>query len=371
MNFEFSEDQIFLKNQANKLLFDQGGASVCRHVTESGASFDRSLWDTIVKMGWTGAAIPERYGGHGLGHLELCVIAEELGRIIAPTPFASTVYLAAEALMLAGSEAQKEAHLPRIASGEAIGTLAVFERAGRLVPNALECSFADGKISGSKLPVPDGDVADIAVVAARDGGGDGIVLALVDLTGSGVSRSRIESFDGSRSQASITFEEAPAEILAKAGDGWVTLHRLFERAAVMVAFEQIGGAEQCLETAKAYALERHAFGRPIGSYQALKHKMADMYTKNVLARSNAYYGAWALSTDAPELPLAAAAARISAIQAYKFAAEESLHIHGGMGFTWEVDCHLYARRAKHLALVLGSEGYWKQRLVAALERQAA
>lgn len=369
MNFDFSEDQKFLKEQANKFLTEQCGTDVNRRVLEGDAPFDKELWKAVVEMGYTGTAIPEEYGGLGLGHLELCVIAEELGRAIAPIPFSSSVYLATEALMIGGSEQQKQTWLPKLAAGDVIGTLALAEGAKQPTPKSIETVFTDGKLSGKKIPVPDGDVADFALVVAK--AGNDIVLTLVDLNGDGVTREVVKTLDPSRSHAVINFDQAPAEQVGADGQGWSITQQVLDHAAVLMAFEQVGGADRCLEMAKDYAIERFAFGRQIGSYQAIKHKLADIYIGNVLARSNSYYGAWALSTQAAELPLAAATARVSATQAFHFASKESIQTHGGMGFTWEVDCHLFYRRSKLLALALGSERVWKEQLVAQLEKQNA
>ena len=191
------------------------------------------------------------------------------------------------------------------------------------------------------MPVTDGDVADLAVVLAKEGGQLG--LFLVDLAGAGVARETLKTLDPTRGVAKLTFTGAAAERLGAAGEGMALAEQVMDRAAVLLAFEQVGGADRGLEMAKDYALERYAFGRPIGSYQAIKHKLADIYVKNELARSNAYYGAWALNTGAAELPIAASAARVAACEAFWFAAKENIQTHGGMGFTWEVDCHLYYR----------------------------
>ena len=370
MNFDFPEDLKLLRDQAARFLADNCGPSVNRAVHEKGDAYDAALWGQMAEQGWMGVTIPEAYGGSELGHLAACLLAEEIGRHIAPVPYGSTVYLATEAILMFGSEEQKARYLPGIASGETIATFAAPERAGVFSPDRMATSIGGGKLTGEKLNVSDGAIAQIAVVAGKPQGGSGAWLAVVELDGAGVTRIPVKAMDASRSLTRIAFADAACDPLVGATDA-SAVQRVIESAAVMMAFEQVGAAQASLDLAKDYALERYAFGRPIASFQAVKHKLVDMYVAIELARSNAYYGAWALSTDAPELPLAAAAARISAIQAYKFAAEESLHIHGGMGFTWEVDCHLYARRAKHLALVLGSEGYWKQRLVSALERQAA
>jgi alkylation response protein AidB-like acyl-CoA dehydrogenase len=217
--------------------------------------------------------------------------------------------------------------------------------------------------------VTDGDIADLAVVLAREGGRLG--LYLVELGGAGVTRETLQTLDPTRGVAKLTFSGAAAERLGDAGEGMALAEALLERAAVLLAFEQVGGADRALEMAKAYALERYAFGRPIGSYQAIKHKLADIYVKNELARSSAYYGAWALESGASELPLAAASARVSASEAYWNAAKENLQTHGGIGFTWQMDCHLFYRRAQQLGLVAGGAKAWKERLVQQLERRNA
>jgi alkylation response protein AidB-like acyl-CoA dehydrogenase len=328
------------------------------------------LWKGMGEMGWMGTAIPETHGGAGFGYLELCVIAEELGRSLAPTPFASTIYLAAEALQIAGTEAQKKRWLPRIAQGEAIGCLALSE-APRVTTPANLTTRADGaRLTGAKVPVMDGDVADFAIVLARQGD-HSAGLYLVDLSGPGVTRSSLATVDPTRSHARIALDGAAAEPLGAAGQGWPLVERLLDRAAVLVAFEQVGGAQAALDMAREYALGRFAFGRQIASFQAIKHKLADMYVGIELARSNAYYGAWALSKDAPELGVAAAAARVAASEAYYQAAKENIQVHGGMGFTWEFDCHLHYRRAKLTGLMLGSARRWKDLLVTRLEAGAA
>jgi alkylation response protein AidB-like acyl-CoA dehydrogenase len=227
-----------------------------------------------------------------------------------------------------------------------------------------------GSVTGTKLPVMDGDVADFAVVAATEPGGR-TGLFLVDLKGAGVTRTPLTTVDPTRSHARLVFDGAAAEPLGAPGAGWPLVERLLDRAAVLVAFEQLGGAQAALDMAREYAIGRFAFGRQIASFQAIKHKLADMYVAVELARSNAYYGAWALSKDAPELPVAAATARVAATEAYYQAAKENIQVHGGMGFTWEFDCHLHYRRAKLTGLMLGSARRWKDLLVARLEAGAA
>lgn len=374
MNFEFSDEQKQLRDQARRFLAEKCPSKAVRAVLDGHAPYDKELWKGLAGMGFLGVAIPEEFGGTGAGHLELCVIAEEMGRALAPVPFSSTVYLAAEALMLAGSDAQKRAWLPKIASGAAIGTLALFEGPGNPSPQAIKLAAANGVLNGVKTPVADGAIADFAVVAARSGSSgreSDISLYLVDLKAGGVEARALTSIDPSRSQAELTFKDCKAERLGAAGEGFGLLMQVLDRAAVLMAFEQIGGADRALEMGRDYALERIAFGRPIGSFQAIKHMLADMYVTATLARSNCYYGAWALSTNAGELPEAAATARISATQAFQHCAKQNIQVHGGMGFTWEFDCHLYYRRSNALALALGSLSYWEDTLIERMRRKNA
>ena len=370
MNFDYSDDQKFLKDEARKFLSAHCTVARVRAVLDDPAkSYDEALWKSVAEQGWLGAAIPEQYNGLGLGRLELCAIAEELGRVVAPIPFASTVYFLAEALMLAGDEAQKADYLPKIAAGELIGCFATAEGPGPVSSATVQARVEGGKLSGVKIPVTDGDVAGLAVVLAKESGQPG--LYLVDLTGPGVARETLKTLDPTRGVAKISFTGAPARRLGAAGEGVHLMEAVMDRAAVLLAFEQVGGADRSLEMAKAYALERYAFGRVIGSYQAIKHKLADIYVKNELARSNAYYGAWALNSGAAELPIAASAARVAASEAFWFASKENIQTHGGMGFTWDVDCHLYYRRSRQLSLVAGAPRVWKERLVSHLERRNA
>lgn len=374
MNFDFSDDQKQLRDQARRFLAEKCPPKAVREVLEGRAPYDRALWKGFAEMGFLGVAIPEEYGGAGAGQLELCVLAEEVGRAVAPVPFSSTVYLAAEALMLAGSDAQKQKWLPKIAAGEAIGALALFEGKGNPSPQAIKASVSGGALTGAKSPVADGGIADFAIVAARTGSTGretDIGLFIVDLAGEGVEVKTLQNVDPSRNQAEIVFKTAKVEPLGPANEGWSILTRVLDRAAVLIGFEQVGGADRALEMGRDYALDRIAFGRPIGSFQAVKHILADMYVAATLARSNCYYGAWALSTDAAELPEAAAAARISATQAFQLCSKQNIQVHGGMGFTWEFDCHLYYRRSNALALVLGSQSYWEDQLIDRMRKKNA
>ena len=352
MNFDFSEDVKTMREEVRRVLRDRYPRGEVRRAVDAGARFDRDFWRLLGDMGWLGVAVPERFGGAELGHEALCMIVEEVGAALPPVPFMASVG-AAEALLAFGSEAQCARWLPGLACGETIGCVAPGE------PLASSIAATGGRLTGEKLPVIDGDIADIAVVMATDG------LYLVELTAPGVARRAIETLDLVRSGIRLTLEDAPAEKLA-GGDA----AQLLDRLAVLAAFEAVGGAQAALDMAVGHAQERYAFGRPIGSFQAIKHKLADVYVATELARSNAYYGAWALAHEAA-LPVAAAAARLGASEAFTLAAKENIQVHGGMGFTWESDCHLYYRRARALAVDLGAGWYWRDRLVEQLDRAEA
>jgi acyl-CoA dehydrogenase len=367
LNLDFSDEQKQLRDTVRRFLSEKCPPSAVRAILEGPESYDKGLYRGLAELGVLGAAIPEEYGGTGLTHLELCVVAEELGRALAPVPVSSSIYLAAEFLMTAGSTKQKETWLPKLAAGEAIGTFAMSEGQGRTVAGKIAAKVEGGKLTGTKFPVADGDVADFAIVAAQGAKGK-LSLYLVNLAGEGVRRETLESIDPTRGQARLTFDRAPVELVGTLGDGWHIASQVLDRAAILMAFEQVGGADRALEMARDYALERMAFGRPIGSFQGVKHMLADMYVSATLARSNCYYGAWALATGAAELPVAAATARVSATTAFQHCAKNNIQVHGGMGFTWAFDCHLFYRRSNALALALGSLTTWESQLI---ERMSA
>ena len=373
MNFDFSDDQKLLKEQARKFLTDKCSRKLVRSVLDNNKNqYSKELWHEVVNMGWTATAIPEEYGGLGLGMLELCVIAEELGRSLAPIPFSSSIYVFAEFLKVYGSEDQKKQYLPKIASGELIGSFAFPETKGTPRTNNINSKVEKDKLSGKKLPVNDGQIADVLIVAANSDNNqshNSLSLYIVETNQDGVKEKLLDTLDPTRPSSQIEFSNVACSVLGEKGEGWSMIQNILNRAAVLFAFEQVGGAQVALDEAKKYSIERYAFGKPIGSFQALKHKMADMYVKNELAKSNAYYGAWALSTDSMELPVAAAGARVSATEAFHYASKENIQIHGGVGFTWEYDCHLFYRRSKLLSLNLGSIRKWKENLISNLEKR--
>ncbi|MEM7404090.1 MAG: acyl-CoA dehydrogenase family protein [Pseudomonadota bacterium] len=364
MNFDFSEEQDLLREQARRFLSERNALGRARRQQDAGGGFDAELWREMAELGWLGAALPEAYGGAELGYVDLCVIAEELGRANAAVPFASSVYLAAEAILRYGSETQRQQWLPKLVSGEVVGAFAAAEQPGPLTADRIRARVAAGKLNGQKSPVLDADAADLLVVLATNG--QDLGLYLVETTTNGVSRKSLGMQDDSRPGAAVVFEGAAVEALTES-DGWAAYEDIQNRAAILMAFEQIGGAAACLEMARDYSMERYAFGRPIGSFQAIKHKLADVYVATELARSNAYFGAWALNAGAAELPVAAAAARVAGCNAFDLASKENIQTHGGMGFTWDMDCHLYYRRAKATGLALGSARVWKDRLISRLE----
>jgi acyl-CoA dehydrogenase len=359
MNFQFSDDAEALRDQARRFLEDKADRSKARAVMNSGVSHDAGLWAEIVALGWTALRIPEEHGGLGLSVLELCVLAEEIGRLVAPVPFTSSVLLATEALIMGGTDAQKAKWLPKLADGSAIGTVALNEgTAAAGTKSAVK--IVDGTASGTKVPVPDAACADFIIFAGSDG------LYLVEAKAAGVTVEAVETIDLVRRSSRVTLSGAATEPLAGGRTG---LEEFLQAAAVLLAFEGLGGADAAMEMAVAYAKDRVAFGRKIGGYQAVKHRAADMYIKNQLARSHAYYGAWALLTGATELTQAAAGARIAALDAFQFAAEENVQLHGGIGFTWEGDCQFYYRRARLLSGMLGSKAHWSDVLVRSLEQR--
>ena len=360
MNFDLADEQKMLADQARALLAERSPFDHLRTLIDAGAEWDEPLWRELGAMGFLGATIPEVHGGLGLGALDLGVISEALGRVSAAVPFFSSIVLAAEAIRLAGSAAQQAEWLPKLATGEIVGCFAYAEGPGPLLGTATALSA--NRISGVKTPVADAGIADIAVVQC------GADLAIVVLDQPGVTRTRLDSFDQLRAHYRVVFEHAAADPLPGKG----RLDTLIDRAAVQAAFEAVGGAGACLDMARDYALERRIFGRQLAGYQAIKHKLADLAVAIELARSNAYYAGWAAGDAPDELPAAAAAARLTATAAYEMGARENLQVHGGIGYTFEANCHFHYRRERTLALSLGGRDHWADRLINAQPgRQAA
>ncbi|MCW1384809.1 acyl-CoA/acyl-ACP dehydrogenase [Novosphingobium sp. KCTC 2891] len=351
MDFDLSDEQKMLAEQARGLLAERTPFDRLRQLIDAGAEWDEPLWREIASMGFTGAAIPEDFGGLGMTELDLGVIQQELGRVNASVPFFSSIVLAADAIRLAGTETQKAEWLPQLASGDVIACFASAEGPGPMLGQGV--ALVGGKLNGTKQPVADAGIASLAVVQVGDG------LALIRLDQPGVTRTRLDSFDQLRAHYRIDFNDAVAEPLPGGG----VLPTLFDRAAVQAAFEAVGGAEACLQMGVAYTMERQMFGRPLAGYQAIKHKLADVAVAIELARSNAYFAGWAAQASPHDLPGAAAAARLTAIKAFELAARENLQVHGGIGYTFEANCHFYYRRERMLAVIVGNRGFWAGRLL--------
>jgi len=370
MNFGFTEEQELLRKTARDFLNECAPMGVVRDVMESEAPYSPGLWKQLAELGWTGLALPDAYGGADLGMLELCIVLEELGRSLAPVPFLPTA-IAATAILEVGDAAQRKRWLPRIGSGDTIATLAITEAAGTESPADLTLpATPDGDgwiLNGEKRFVPDAASAELLLVAARlQGQGEqGLGLFLVPRETAGVATSSQGSMDLLRPLYEVSFRDVrlPASALLGGDDNvWPRLARVLDRARVMIAAEMVGGADRCLESSVAYAKERVQFGKPIGVNQAIKHKCADMLFAVESAKSITYYAAWAAQEDNDEAPLTAAMAKAYVSDAYRHTAAENIQIHGGVGFTWEYDCHLYFKRAKSDEVWLGDASFHRERV---------
>lgn len=370
MNVDYEDDVRTLMEHARRLLADRAVIGVTRKLLEgSGEDAAGALWRELAEQSWCGVTVDPEHGGLGMASEALCGLAEELGRVVAPVPFSASLGGFASAVSRHGSAAQQAHYLPGLAAGERVGVLALSDAAGAPFAHEPQVRMADGRLTGTVLPVNDGLWADYALVLAI--AENGATLAIADLNAPGVTREPVATLDPSRRAARIVFAGAPAEALGATGEGTPLAIDVIERLAVPLAFEAIGGADACLEMARDYVKQRYAFGRPVGGYQAVKHKLADIYVQNEMARSTAYLAAWAADNDPAGFPAAAATARIAASEAYWFAAREAIQLHGGIGFTWEMDCHLHYRRALDLRTAIGAPDWWRDRLAQHLRKQAA
>jgi alkylation response protein AidB-like acyl-CoA dehydrogenase len=364
MNFAFTEEQEQLRQFVRSFLQDKSPESAVREQMETERGFDAAVWKQMAdQLGLQSLIVPEEYGGQGFSFVELGVVLEEMGRALLCAPYFSGV-LATTALIHAGDDAAKKAHLPGIASGETIATLAFTEESGKWDEAGITMeatSSGDGHtLSGTKSFVIDGHTADLILVAARSGAG--VSLFAVEGTASGLTREALTTMDQTRKQAKLTFDGTPATLVGTEGEGWNTLSRVLDLAAVALAAEQVGGAQYVLEMAVQYAKDRVQFGRPIGSFQAIKHKCADMLLEVESAKSAAYYGLWCAAELNDELPSVASLAKAYCSEAYFHAAAENIQIHGGIGFTWEHPAHLYFKRAKSSELLFGDPAYHRELL---------
>lgn len=372
MDFAFTAEQRELREMARAFLAERSDSQQVRAAMESAPGFDPQTWKRIgAELGWPAAAIPESYGGAGMGAVELCVLMEAMGEALLCAPFFASACLAATTLLACGSEAQKRAHLPGIASGECIAALGFSQDCGRWDADGVQLRFrrdSGGAILSGALRCVDGHCADLLLLAARaegSRGAEGIALFAVPAHAKGLTRERLPTMDATRCLAALRLDEVRVPADARLGEGepaWPGLQRALQRASVALAAEQVGGAARCLELAVAHARQRVQFGKPIGAFQALKHKMADMMVQVESARSATYYAACVADDDADALPAASAMAKAAASDAYTFCAAQALQIFGGIGFTWEYDLHLYFKRARSSAVLLGDSAWHRERL---------
>jgi alkylation response protein AidB-like acyl-CoA dehydrogenase len=370
VTFAFSEEQDQLRDAVRRFLDSKSPSSEVRRLMETTEGYDPAVWSQMAnELGLQSIHIPEEYGGQGFTFVELAIVLEEMGRVLLCAPYFSSVVLAADAIMNAGTDAQKGELLPGIASGETIATLAFTEPNGRWDASGIEMEASGSgdstTLSGTKMFVIDGHTANVIVVAARTAGSsgeDGISFFTVDGDAAGLTRTPLATMDQTRKQARLDFENVAASPLGESGAGWPALSKTLDQAAVGLANEMVGGAQKVLEMSVEYAKVRVQFGRPIGSFQAIKHKCADMLLEVESGKSAAYYAAWAAAEDNDELPVAASLAKAYCSDAYFHAAAENIQIHGGIGFTWEHDAHLYFKRAKSSEILLGDATYHRELL---------
>jgi len=372
MNFGFSDEQELLRSTARKFFENECPSETVRRLMDTPEGMSSELWAKLAEQGWLGLIFPEAYDGMGLGFVDLTVLMEEMGRAVVPGPYVSTVLLGGLAILEAGNEAQKKEWLPKIASGSKRATLGWMEPSAVLGPAGvtLTAKAASGghTLSGTKLFVPDAHTADAIVVAARTGGGageDGVSLFLVPRAARGVEVKLLPTMDQTRKLCEVTLTDVtlgPEALLGAPGLGWKPLERVLERACVALCAEMCGGAQRVLDMTVEYAKIRQAFGKPIGSYQGVKHKAADMLVDVENSKSITYYAAWAMDEGSPEGPLAVSMAKAYVSDAYRKVSAAGIQLHGGIGFTWEHDLHLYFKRAKGSEFTFGDATYHRERV---------
>jgi alkylation response protein AidB-like acyl-CoA dehydrogenase len=364
MDFAFSEEQEELRRSVRRFLEDKSPMTEVRRLMETSEGFDRAVWQQMAdQLGLQAMAIPEEFGGAGFSFVELGIVLEETGAALLCAPLFSTVTTASTLLCTDDATAKKEL-LPGLASGEQIGTLALSEDSGRWDLEGVQTTAVerDGewRLDGQKMFVIDGHVADLILVTARTEAG--VSLFAVHGDAEGLTRTPLATMDQTRKQARLELSGTPARLIGEAGAAGRFLPKALDLVVVALAAEQVGGAQRCLDMSVQYAKDRIQFGRPIGSFQAIKHKCADMLLEVESAKSAAYYGSWVAANDSDELPVVASLAKSYCSEAYFHAAAETIQIHGGIGFTWEHDAHLYFKRAKSSELLFGDPAYHRELL---------
>ena len=366
MKLVFSPEQDELRASVRRFLTAKSPSSAVRALMGDPAGYDEAVWKQMAgQLGLPGLAIPERFGGSGFSFVELAIVLEEMGRALLVAPYFSSAVLGAYALLDAGDDAAAAEFLPGIADGSRLATLAVTEDSGRWDLESLSLPAArEGDVwslTGAKSYVADGHLADLLLVAARTPAG--LSLFAIDGTARGMVRTELPTLDQTRKLARITFDATPARLVGVDGGAAASLARTLDKAALALAAEQVGGAQRVLDMAVEYAKVRHQFDVPIGSFQAIKHKASEMLMRVESARSAAYFGAYAVADDSDEVPAVASLAKAYCSEAFFFAAAENIQIHGGVGFTWEHDAHLYFKRAASSQLFLGDAAFHRERLL--------
>lgn len=369
MDFGFNEEQELLRQSARQFLETECSMAYVREMMENETGYSEEQWKQMAALGWTGLMFAEEYGGIGLSMVELVVVLEEMGRVVMPGPFFATVLLGGLPIAMAGSEAQKQRYLPQIAAGELKATMAHVEDSGRWDAGGIALpakkSGATFSLSGTKLFVHDAHNADLLVVPARTSK-RGITLFLVDAKQDGVSTTVLKTMDQTRKLCEVKLNGVVVgkdAVLGSVNQGWPLLEAITSRAKVGLCAEMCGGAQKALDMCVEYAKVREQFGRPIGSFQAIQHKCANMLVQTESAKSATYYAAWAVANNTPEAHLAACMAKAYCSEAYGSITAEGIQVHGGIGFTWEHDMHIYFKRAKSSEVTFG-DAVWNRELVA-------
>jgi alkylation response protein AidB-like acyl-CoA dehydrogenase len=352
MQFGLSDSQRLLQDSARKFFAAECPMAQVRHLMETDTAYDGALWSKMAEQGFTGIIFPEEYDGAGLGMVELILLMEEAGRALLPGPFFSTVVLAGSVLTAIGTPEQKKKYLAPICRGERRSTVAILESSASWELASVQISAVNGKLNGEKLFVPDAAVADFIIVVSRNG------VFAVDADAPGIHVEQMSAMDLTRKLYSVRFENTPAE---KLGDT-AGLQKALDVSAAALAAEMVGGMQRTLDITVEYAKTRKQFGKPIGIFQAVQHQCADMYLETESSRSAAYYAAWTLEENAPDAVLAVSIAKMYASDAARAVGNRGIQVHGGMGFTWENDLHLYYRRAKASETMFGDATFHRERI---------
>jgi alkylation response protein AidB-like acyl-CoA dehydrogenase len=374
MYFDFSKEQYMARDSAREFLAERLSPARLRALLDTETGFDQGLWHGLAELGWMSVLVPEEQGGLGLGFLDLALLMEEAGRALVPAPVIETAVVL-PLVLRAGSPAQRQRWLPRATTGDLVAAVALGGRDGLPLPGGIGVRArrdgADWLLDGEALLVPFADVADVLVTAVRSEDG-GVSVFVVDRTDRGVGREPLVTLDPTMRTAAVSFEGVRAgtdRLVGDSGAGWPVLEPALHAAWTATALQAVGGAARALEMAVEYAKVRQQFGQPIGRFQAIKHMCADMLVRHETTRSGAWYAAWAVGTGAPDAPAAAAMAKALCTEAFRFVTGEAIQVHGGIGFTWEHDLHLYFKRAKALEFALGTPAQHRDAVAGWLARK--